>query len=837
MQHQTIKRFDSNGGLDLKSSDLSRNPKFASAMLNAQYRDSGAFEKRRGFACHTDDSSAGFGLYTYKRIDEDSLLEEIILSAGRTLKKLNFTNIVIDYAGAEASAYISIIYDPVTAVYRCQIMAGTTSVLDLSLGVGIDAGAPVTIADLDTTISALTGFTATVTGDSTVPAAYLKTIRDFDCKAETFTGIAGYWSAVNSPITNPFEGSYARRNRTDFENISGVNISNLIFFSNGFDEVLKYDGQTLYRSGMPLPATLTSVLTAAGAITGSNYFHRAQYIQVDAVGNIVEGNIKTVSAGLTLAGEQATITVANIQASTGFNTNCAIVAGAQVAQTVLTVDDGSGGANTMKVGDTAYFYDSISAAYVEREVTARNATTITIAGAAVTVADNAVISNNLRIMLQRNKTSATTPTVFYSVVELPNNSFTATQVYVDNALDSALGDIIVPPATDRSPPPKGKYLTTFQTLLFVANLATDKRKFAWSDIDGVEYFPSDTNQETIESGEGDEISGIGAEGSFLSIFSEKSTFVGAGTFGDNNYRVDMRAASIGCSSHSSIIKVEGFLAWWSSRGPYKMSGGGIPSAIGPTAEGDSRISPVMNQKGFEFNDSLSDRFYRARRCVGVNWLDENKLLFFLPCESLSGSDRYINSNSRVFAYDYTRDAWLQWSNLDMVGGACTYQDEFFFVGRRLNSSSVKSNLFRMHNLNDAIDYQDNLVPIRLEYAPQWEFLNEPSVLKKFLEISIFSLEEVQNNTFNLTIQQEMNFLADAPVAEFDIELTGSGYGQSPYGSDPYGDQASPQFKHELSKTRTKATRPKFINEEDQTNCVVSGWEILFTAPFRTEFKR
>lgn len=837
MQHQSLKRFDSNRGLDLKSTDINRDQRFASAMLNAQYNNSGEIEKRRGFQCHSDDSATGFGIFTYKRIDEDGLLEEIVLSAGRNLKKLLFSNLVVDYAGAEASATISIFYDPSTSVYRCQIMAGTSQVLDMSLGAGIDDAVPVTINDLDTAISALTGFTASVTGDGTVPAAFLKTTRDYDCKANTFTGVAAYWSQVNSPITNVFDGLYAIRNSLNFENISAVNISNLIFFSNGIDEVMKYDGQNIYRAGMPLPASLTSVLGGAGAVTGSNYFHRAQYVQHDAVGNIVEGNILPVTAGLSPAAQQMTITVANIQSSSGFNTNAAIVNGAQVGVTTITVDNGSGGSHTMKAGDTAYFYDAISATYVEREVTSVGATTITIAGAAVTVADNAVISNNLRIMIQRNKTSAITPTVFYEVVQLPNNPFTATQAYTDNLADASLGALIIPPATDRSPPPKGKYLTSFQNLLFIANLASDKRRFAWSDIDGVEYFPADTNQDVIESGSGDEISGIGAEGSFLSVFSENSTFVGAGTFGDNNYRIELKAASIGCSSHSSIVNVEGFIAWWSDRGPYKMSGGQIPSAIGATPEGDSRISPVTNQRGYEFNDSLVESFYRSKRCVAINWLDENKLLFFLPCESLDGSNRYVNSNSRIFAYDYTRDAWLEWSVIDMSGGACLYQDEFFFVGRRLNSSTVKSNLFRIHNLNDALDYQDNLEPIRQEYAPQWEFVGEPSKLKKFLEIMVYSLGQVNNNTFNLTIQQEINFMANAPISEFTLELTGSGYGQSAYGTDPYGDQAEPRFKHELGRVRAYSMRPKFINEEDQTNCVITGWEILFAAPYRTEFKR
>lgn len=840
--HKTIERFDSNGGLDLKSSDISRNPKYASSMLNAQYRSSGAAEKRRGYQCHSD-TAEGFGIYTYKRIDENGLLSELVLSVGRSLRRKYETNLNVAYSGLAVSSFLSLYFDVAANEYKCKIVEGTTEVLNYSLGQGIDAGSPVTITTLAAQINALAGFAATITGDGSVPAAYLKIVRDYDVALNQWDGKAAYWSVVNSPITNPFNGSYTRRNNTDFENVSSVNLSNLIYFSNGFDEVLKYDGQNLYRAGVPLPASLASAL-AAGGVTGSNYFHKAQYVQVDAVENIVEGNILAVTAGLSPAGQSMDVTVANIQASTGFNTNAAMVVGAQVGVTTINVDNGAGGAHTLKIGDTAYFLDAISGGYVERPITAIGANTITISGAAVTVADNAPISNNLRIKIMRNKTSAITPTVFYTVVELPNNPFTATQVYNDNIADASLGALVEPPVSDRSPPPKGKYLMSFQNLLFIGNLATNKRGLAWSDIDGPEYFPSDTNQDTIEAGYGDEISGIGNEGSFASIFSNTSTFVGSGTFGDGNYRIDLKAANIGCGSHSSITRVEGFLTWVSDRGMYKMTGGQIPTPIGEAYDasgkptGDCRISPIFDQLGYEFNPALQPLFYRIKRCVSINWLKEGKLLFFLPCESLSGSDRYANSNSRVFAYDYNRDAWLEWDNLDMTGGACLYQDEFYFKSRRLSSGgTIKSDLFRMHNLNDAYDYQDNLVPIDWQYAPQWEHLGEPGVLKTFLEILVYCLEQIQNNSFALTVEQEMNFISNAPMASFNLALTGSGYGQSAYGTDPYGDSAPPKFKHELARLRSTATRVIFKNEVAHENCVVSGWEILYATPYRTEFKK
>jgi len=837
MQHTIVKRYDSNRGLDLKATDLTREARFASEMKNAQYRNSGAIEKRRGFQMHSE-SVEGFGLYNYNYVDDSNNSQELALSVGRKLSKLLFTDLNVSYGGAENAAYLTFFFDPVSDEYRCQIIEGLTQVLDFPCGQGFDEVSTVTVLDLKNAINALTGFTATVTGDDTVPAAFLKIIRDYDIKAMTWIGKVGYWVEVFSPITNPFDGSYTHRNDLDFENVAAVNLNNLIYFSNGYDNLLKYDGQNLYRAGMPKPATITSALGAAGAVTGTNYVHRAQYSQVDNVGNIIEGNILAVSAALNPAAQKMDITVANILASSGFNTNAAIVAGAQAAVTTINVDNGSGGAQTLQVGDTAYFFDSISGGYVERKVTARTNSTLTIAGAAVTVADNAVISNNLRIIIQRNQTSAITPTIFYEVASIPNNPFAATQVFTDNLTDIQLGFLIDPPATDRSLPPKGKYITGFQNLLFVAGLPSEPNKVAWSDIDSPEYFPADTNQDRVESSIGDIITGIAPNGPVLAVGKNHSTHIGSGTFGDNNYRFEEKASNIGCSSHASFVQIEGVLCWWSSRGPYKMAGGQLPQPIGMTKDGESRVAPVMDQPGYEFNPALEEQFFRGRRVVGINWLAENKMLFYIPAKSVNGSDRYPNLNSVIYAYDYTRDAWLKWDNLNMIGGAVIFQNEFYFKCRRLASSGdINSELFRMHNLGDAYDYEDNVIPVDFDYGPQWEDGGQPAMLKQYLQLQVYSLEEEANNDFTVTVKQEFNYQDGNIQAEFTLRANGAGYGQSAYGNDPYGDPSSANFKHDLARTRTRSTRTRFTNNDHQQNCVISGWEYLIAAPYRPEFKR
>ena len=134
--------------------------------------------------------------------------------------------------------------------------------------------------------------------------------------------------------------------------------------------------------------------------------------------------------------EDINVTVDYIDDSTGYNTDCAIVAGAQTGVTQITVDDGAGGSHTMQVGQTAYFFDSSSSAFVEREITAVDSTTITIDGANVNVSDNEVISNNLRVNIYR---TASGGTLFKLVTSLANDSFETTAAYRDGTADASLG--------------------------------------------------------------------------------------------------------------------------------------------------------------------------------------------------------------------------------------------------------------------------------------------------------------------------------------------------------------------------------------------------------------
>lgn len=828
MQEYVLKKsYDNHYGLDLKSNDLTRPDGFVSGMKNAQYRKNGAPEKRKGYQGHAA-SAGGHGLFTYNRINPTTLIQEPqVVSISNKPHKLLYSTLIVTYVGVDPTSIISIFYDKVTAEYRCQITEGTALVLDMALGKGFDEATPVTINDLRAAIDALANYTATVTGATTTPAAFIKIVRDEDLSdGVAYSAQACYWADINTPIATPFAGSTTHQNDDDFENASAVQLNNVLYLANGYDETQKYDGQNCYRAGVPQPATLTSALGGAGAITGTNYYHLATYVQIDAVGNVNEGNLKMVTAGLNPVAQSMNVTVANVLAASGFNTNCAIVNGAQVAVNTITVDDGAGGAATIKVGDTAYFFDAVSASYVERLVTAIAATTITVAGAAVTVADNAVISNNLRIAVYRNLTSAVTPTTFYLVEEIPNNSFAATQVYNDNKTDAQLGAQFIEPLVDRGLPPKGKYISAFRNQMVLGGKLDDQNSVFFSDVESPEYFPFN-NTFPVDTIQGDVIRGLAPNNELFAIFKTRSIHVVSGDIASNNIRVDQLTNDVGCEAHASIKEVKGSLFFLTDKGPYFMTGGQIPLPLG-----ENRIEPVFAE--VPVNPELA---LVLRRSVAIHDNKDEKYVLFIPAES-APANRHTNANSRIFTFDYSRGAWLEWSNMDFTGGATIAGNETYFSERRLSTftSAVEHILYRRHTLDDAWSYEDNTDPIDWQYDPQWEAMGEPSVFKKFLSLRLFALENIPNNDLVLNVKTEVNYIRDAAKADFNLSFMNSGYGVSPYGTSPYGDPAEQTLRHKLGIGKFRSLRLRFSNNRDQENVAITGWELQVATGFKPKFK-
>lgn len=842
-QYQFIKRYENFYGVDYKSSDLKFPENTATELRNIAFSQIGSIEKRKGYQPVTA-SVGGCGLHSYRRYDSNGVEILETISVDNNIWKLVETTVAVNYSGSASNSEVSVFFDAATSQYRCQIQEGTSQVLNYALGLGVDVGSPVTVANLITQINALAGWTATATGATTMPAAFIEAVIDWDISQKgllTLRALA--WSQVNAPITL-LPGNSTYKNSEEFENTTSVQLQNCLYLANGYDEIVKYDGQNAYRAGMPEPASFQySIANFAGGVHGDNFSYKVQYLQKDAQGNETVGNYVEPLNSATLTkywsnsnDQRVTMTVPNIVAASGFNTNCAVVAGAQTSVTTLTVDNGAGGAHTLKVGDTAYFYDSVSADYIEREVTNATANTITIAGAAVTVADNAVISNNLRIVLWRSKSTGSAtlfPTVWYALDEIPNNSFAATQTYFDTKQDSALGAIFIEPATDRSPPVKGRYISAFQNLMVTAGNLDNVNTLSISDVENPEYFPVPEQQFVVADIFGDKITGISPSNELFVVFQRRGIHVVSGEIATGAFRVDQIANDVGCAAHASIKDIRGSLMFMSNAGPRMLTGGQIPQGLGRYEQNPyiSRIDPLFDQ----FDEIDSTKVYQLRRSTAIHDRVNQRYVCFVPCESVTTGQRYANENSVTFVYDYQRDSWLEWDKMNMAGGISQFGNQLLFTERRFSTttSTVRNHTYKVYNTGTRYDYQDHDQPISAKWASPWDFMGEASLLKSFLAIRIFSTEEVEN-LFTITLKTEVDWIKDTETL-ISIPVGAGGYGLDAWDTSAWGSPADPTLTKKLNNNRRKAIRIIFENAEAQSNYSIAGYELEVAANYKPRF--
>lgn len=822
MAYQLVKSFASFRGLDLRNGDLTRAREFASSIDNCDFRSTAALSKRKGFQHKADTGGAGISVWS-DLATATGIITDKLITADNTLRVKTEGNIDLSYTGS-GTAYVNISADGDSInlnLYDDDVLVTTQD-----LGTGIEAS-PITISALTSALNALTDFTASSTGVGTQPAAFLDVTERTAVATNTLLSFS-YFAAVNSPQASPFTNHWTNRNDDDFEPASFVSTNGVIYIANGQDELHKYDGQNLYRAGMPKGSVGSATATGAGSVTNSSLDYKTVYYQVDNKGNIVEGEISDASASLSVSSQSIDVVVNNIEASSGFNTNCALAAGTQSSVTTITVDDGSGGAHTLESGDTAYFYDNITADYITRSVTATTASSITIGGAAITISDNAVISNNLRIDLYRNKAAGST---MYLVESIPNNSFASTQTYTDNVADAGIGAEYVEPIKQRGLPPKGRYITLFRNQLIVGGFDDDVDAVAYSDVDSPEYFPSGTNRFNVDTSQGDRVTGVKALNSVLYVFKGQTIHTLTGDIINDNFQVDiLTTGGVGCVANATIQEVNGRLFFLDDEGVFSVTQG---------IDGVEEVSEIISP---EF-DSLRNSF-NFKRATAAYWLLRDKYVIYMPVIDTNGSDKTSASTSKVYAYDIYRGGWLKWSNIKALGGMAVLGEDLWFSDMAYNDTTeaVDRPISMFLNTGTSVDYADHEAALSATYKTHWESLGEPSMFKKFLRLKLHSLDATINDfetqLFTINVTTEVDY-SDVPVFshtfDFGNGATG-GWGENPWGNFPWGDSRLSYLKTKLGVNKAYSMRLIFENNTINKNFLISGYELEIAAPFRPALK-
>lgn len=320
---------------------------------------------------------------------------------------------------------ITIDGDPVSVLDGVYL----NKLVQIPFGKGFDVISPYEISTFISTITdpilGIYGLLVDVNGETDLPAAFLQIFEPTIIPSGGMFEIDyWYWDQVNSTINPPFPGSanIKYQNSPDFENASMAAFDDVIYICNGWDYPQKYDGQTVYRTGMP--AGIRPILadnTTYGALpfsTGDVFEYAITYEQIDNRGHIVEGEISEVRQYTIVAASAAVdVTVTNLQSTlrNNWNTNCALADSGSV--TVYGPDiDGyyydlvpvSLG-YTLKIGDSAYYYDTTCA--VMSSATTNGITLPVNAGHGVLPGDTVYFIDGSNNKLQRVVASVTSTSV------------------------------------------------------------------------------------------------------------------------------------------------------------------------------------------------------------------------------------------------------------------------------------------------------------------------------------------------------------------------------------------------------------------------------------------
>lgn len=351
------------------------------------------------------------------------------------------------------------------------------------------------------------------------------------------------------------------------------------------------------------------------------------------------------------------------------------------------------------------------------------------------------ISNNLMVNIYRSEGSNFGQLSELKLIQsIPNNSFNDTSVYVDNLANTELlfQTSFANPINAPSPPPKCKYLLTYNNTIIYAGGSRDPADKEWSldafyfsEGNQPESVPVATNYQLMPSNN-DIVTGVGQSGSCLIIGKSNSIYSISGDILTGQFQVTAVSpgSNIGITSHDSIRAVGGLMYFVHESGVYSI----VENQFYPTdKDGDpiplsKDIDVLFKSKPFNKNKQ-----FVLKRSTAVNFSGDNEYWLFIPCEEVSGTARNANVNSIVLCYDYEKQNWFKWNGINAAGGFARIGTQIFWQERRLSGFvGNTANLYRQHRNFRLIDYADHTSPIPVFWSSSWEDIGYPQVRKKFI---------------------------------------------------------------------------------------------------------
>lgn len=563
--YNLLKPFKTWLGLDLRSSDVNRPAEYATEILNVDYRKTGAMNKRKGYKWITKDHG-GCGITTYLQLnDSTNALDERLVVIDEQLNVLEQEKITITYSGTN-TCYINIALKEDGNFYF-EAFEDNNQFLDINLGKDIDDTFIVTVQSLVDQINASGVITASAPININESATNLEITENLLINP-TGELCLNYFVSVPNPTgtTSFFTDLVANKDNPEYENPTFANINSSLYIASAYHDLLKYDGNRLYKAGLPKPLDITIeenrtivggedpvILNGVGDVT--EYFYQVVYRFEDANGNIITSEPSNPLEFAPVSNQvYVELNIPNIEHGSGFDTDSTI---------------------------TIEIYRTLQGA----------------------------------------------PQTFYLIDEINNDPNNPTQIYndvADNELDG--GVVIGPPPgafsyiqpiKPHSLPPRMKYIHVYQGLLVGTGNNDSINTTYYSDIDSPEYFPVFDNAFDIDTQIGDRNTGISSLGNSLFVFRNESIHQVLGNLADDTFSVDYYGnARIGCAAHHTIREVNGFLYFLSRKGVF---------ALDQNGQQLREVSLLIEQLFTKY-----DTPYNFKRAVAINHLENDKYLLYMP---------------------------------------------------------------------------------------------------------------------------------------------------------------------------------------------------------------
>lgn len=917
VDHKLIRNSENFKGLDKRSSDLTRTREYATDMLNAAYRKTGAINKRKGFKHTLSSSDAFYGMSNFSQVNPiDGQITEELLAVNKKLHKIKDYPFNISYDG-ESDVYVSLF--STGTVFKFQVKVQDTLLIDQELGTGLSN--VYTVSDLKNTLDALKFKVASIPNDTSVVdtgnttslgkvfninipvdnvnnSLLLKlnselkvnnevtklTITSVTVNEDSNQQISSYDLVVEgqshelSNLTSSGAGvqidlnefndltinvdnaalllqaglmemvvdtrvessaaggtdlfikdletlthgnSVVSGNNNDYltwqvgtdnvldnddlENASFAQINNVMYVSNGYDDLLKYDGRYVYSAGLPnADKSILSFTNVSGTIH-TDAAKNSPTVEYVVVYEYTDFKNNIISSQPSLPEVHALPINKNVEISIN------------IGNTFANRDDTGGFTTGHPVHDT-----------------------LAVAPGGTKTMEEALFKYKnekcMRIKIYRSKVfDPASPALevvggHYLIADLPIDTTTFTDSNLDDDLNTSALFELVQPIKRHDPPPRGKYLSVFKNCLVssgdianVNNVRYSLPKNASTGEIGSEYFPDDENGIIVDSPFGNKITAIAPLRDLLYVFHTNSISVVGGQINLLEQPVSellTREGNYGCISFHSIQEIQNTLFFLSDKGIYSID-----------------ASNAVKETSSLINTLFSDVELQKKRSVAVNWASQSLMVLQIPKEVVFSNSRRTDAGSLIIVYDYYRDAWLKWDNIDMVAGASIYKNNLNFLSRPTTNATLNS----MNQTNTKYDYTDHTEVIDFKYETNWESLGEPTVPKKFLRLKNYAFDTegtFESPGFNLKVGVQKNYI-HSNLGEINFNfgnLATAGWGIPPWGEFAWGSAAAPFLKSKLISGKTKSLKLVFSNNTINENVLITNYEMEIAAPYGMEIK-